>query len=116
LLQEGADVGAVVGVPVVEHDLEAASQRVAEVAVTDNGVEVTEFFLVVHCGLRDGADDVFDVGEAGAHLVSFESRSCRSASRTYPRGRRLFGSARTVACSPSGSPRLDTTRAAPVKS
>ena len=52
-----ADVGAVVGIPIVQDDLEAAGQRVPEVPVADDGIEVTEFLLVVHRGLGDGADD-----------------------------------------------------------
>src|SRR6202042_759089 len=65
LLQEGADVGAVETVPVLQHQFEAAGHRVAEVAVTDDRVQVTEVLLVVHRDLRDGTHDDLDVAEAG---------------------------------------------------
>ena len=42
LLEEGADVAAVVAVPVLQDDLEPARERVPEVAVADHRVEVAE--------------------------------------------------------------------------
>ena len=55
--RKAADVAAVEGVPVGEDDLEAAGERVAEVAVADDRVEVAELLLVVDRGLGDGPDD-----------------------------------------------------------
>src|ERR1017187_1928129 len=63
LLEERADVRAVEAVPVLEHQLEAASHRVAEIAVADHRVQVAELLLVVYCDLRDRAHDDLHVDE-----------------------------------------------------
>ena len=64
------DVGAVEAVPVGQHDLEPARQRVAEVAVADDRVEVAEVLLVVDGGLGDRPDDELDVGKRCGHAIS----------------------------------------------
>src|SRR3954454_24594122 len=57
LLEQAAGVLVAELVPVSEDDLEAARERVAEVPVTDNGVQLAEVGLVVDGGLGDGPDD-----------------------------------------------------------
>src|ERR1022692_113897 len=64
LLQEGTDVGAVEAVPVLQHQLEPARHRVAEVAVADHRVQVAEILLVVDRDRGDRAHDELDVAQA----------------------------------------------------
>ena len=73
-----------------EHLLEAAGQRVAEVAVADDGVEVAEVLLVVDGGLRDRAHDELDCGWASVMRLSFVAAGCSAsaARRCRPAGRR----------------------------
>src|SRR5580700_201120 len=129
LLQERADVRAVEGVPVPQHQLEPARHGVAEVAVTDDGVQVTEVLLVGHGCLRDREDDDLNVAEGccghnRSWLSGTESSWTEGAGSTRARSARVIQSpgrsglelASTVVCSPPGSPSADITSAASLKS
>src|ERR1700722_11022830 len=125
LLEEGADVGPVEPVPALEHQLEAAGHRVAEVAVADDRVEVAEVLLVRHRRLGDRAHDRLHVreiriGHARSLLHSRSgSRPVRSASVIWSPGggAGLWLAMSTVGSPPlSGSPSDETTIAASAKS
>src|SRR6478672_11152132 len=108
-------------VEVAQHDLEAARERVAEVAVADDRIEVAEVLLVVDRGLGDRPDDQLGRGHRRVgHTASFWGRgsprhASRSASVTWSPGRAAPRLASTRAGSP-GSPRLETTRTASLMS
>src|SRR6478736_2980770 len=121
LLQQAARVLVLEVVEVAQHDLEAARERVAEVPVADDRVEVAEVLLVVDRGLGDRPDDQLRPGHRRvAHTASFCGRgsprhASRSASVTWSPGRAALRLASTRAGSP-GSPRLETTRTASLMS
>src|SRR5262249_39397104 len=122
LLQERRDVGAVQLVPIGQYDLIAAGHRVTEITVAHHGIEVAEVLLVGHHRFGHHFDGAFNIGEAcGRHLGSLRQFASDNSAASVCRSTQSptdtpAKSARTVVFSPSGSPRLDTTRAAWLKS
>ena len=129
LLEHGSHARLVERVVVGDDDLEPVAQRVAEVAVPDDRVELGEVLRVVDDRRGHRLEDEVDVVErrlCHADLLSFAGRDAgwgygarqasRSASVTYAPGRAAERLAMTVVCSPSGSPRDETTRIASLKS
>ena len=96
LPQEGRDVRPVEVVPVGEHDLEAARERVPEVAVAHHRVELAEVRLVVDGRLGHRPHHQLDLLEA--RLRHSPASSCAAGpvvrSRGRPRGRPLSPSRR----------------------
>ena len=128
LLQHRPDARPVERVVVGDDDLEPVAQREAEVAVADDRVELGEVLRVVDDRRRHRPEDEVDVVERRlCHPTSlrwplkpersYEARQAsRSASVTNAPGRAAERLAMTVVCSPSGSPRDETTRIASLKS
>src|SRR5262245_25716941 len=126
LPQERGDVRAVEPVPVGQDDLEPARERVAEVAVADDRVELAEVGLVVDRRLGHRAYDQLDLVEAclrhhassgrASGTTSSSRHASRSSSLTQSPGAALERFASTRVASPPGSPNELTTSAASVKS
>src|SRR5262249_61385444 len=107
LLEETAEVLVAELVPAFEQLREAARQRVAEVAVADDGVELAEVRLVVDRRPGDDADDLLAVAQRGS--VAHPTSSGIGADRQASRSRRVTSSPGRAglrfASTPLGSPR-----------
>ena len=90
--QEHARIAAVEAVPLLQNDLEAARQRVAEVAVADDRVQLAEVLLVVDRGPGDRLHDKLDLILAHGQHILLVSGSGNSAGA--PRGDGGSGPAR----------------------
>ena len=115
LLEQAAGVVVLQRVPVAQDDLEAARERVAEVAVADDRVELAEVRLVVDRRLGDRPDDQLGLAQRRRRSYSLLRRAgVRSGT---PRGRRASPGRRAArrcgwrsrARARRGSPRLVTT-------
>src|SRR5262249_11801504 len=89
LLEQRARVGVAELVPVAEHDLEAARERVAEVAVADDRVELAEVGLVVDRRLGDRPDDELGLTQRG-HFASSCGMWARRSARVITGSSRLL--------------------------
>ena len=75
-LSKPADIGVLRSLPIGQHDLKAARERVAKIAVADHRVELAEVLLIVDRGLRDRPHDQLYRGSAALSLMAPPCR-CR---------------------------------------